>query len=375
MAWLITTDAISKEYVPPDIYKMVKDMKLTNATSFTQYPEGSPLHCSWPAMHSAASSLSLWLPVISKLTEEQYCQVLRTDWAVSYARTIAGVHYPSDNYAGLNMGQEVVSYSLPKHLKEVYGADEEAVRKKIEKYRFDWRNFDPRLCATKVVQPLEPIPQSTPATGSGNEETTAVAKGPETRNGCILKTVDFNELETGIYVMDQYAEYGLTLSANGGFNNRPRIFDTRNPGNMTHGDPDLGSPNESCDGGGPGEGEGGKKSALGENCQPLGNVLIIQEPGNDDMSIPDDNVDGGNVVMKLKGQYVKEIGLLDVDYSARLYVQFDHSSGTALRTMNIPLLGDNSYQVIDIDIEGVRSMTLELSRSGAISHVTFCPTT
>jgi len=105
MAWKIADDEIPKEQVPQDLYDAIKGMNLTNATSFTQYPEGSPKHPSWPAMHSAASSASLWLAVVADLTEEQYCEVLRTDHSVAYARTIAGVHYPKDNIAGLNMGQ------------------------------------------------------------------------------------------------------------------------------------------------------------------------------------------------------------------------------------------------------------------------------
>jgi len=138
IAWRITNGEMPKENVPEDVYKMVLDMKLTKATEFTQYPEGSPNHPSWPAMHSAASSMSLWLAVVAELTEEQYCQVLRTDYAVSFARTCAGVHYRSDNYAGLNMGQEVIAHVLPDHLATYYGADPVAVKAKIEKYRFDW---------------------------------------------------------------------------------------------------------------------------------------------------------------------------------------------------------------------------------------------
>jgi hypothetical protein len=44
MAWKIATGAVPKEQVPPDVYQMVMDMNLVNATSFTQYPEGCPLH-------------------------------------------------------------------------------------------------------------------------------------------------------------------------------------------------------------------------------------------------------------------------------------------------------------------------------------------
>jgi hypothetical protein len=38
---------------------------------------------------------------------------------------------------------------------------------------------------------------------------------------------------------------------------------------------------------------GGGPTKPGANCDPLGNVLIIQEPGSD---CPDDNVDGGMIV-------------------------------------------------------------------------------
>lgn len=143
MAWKIANGEIPRENVPDEIYEMISDMQLTNGTSFTQYSEGSPLHPSWPAMHSAASSASLWLAVVADLTEEQYCQVLRTDFAVAYARTVAGVHYPNDNIAGLNMGQAVIAHELAAHLAETYGANEEAVKEKISRLRFDWNTFKP----------------------------------------------------------------------------------------------------------------------------------------------------------------------------------------------------------------------------------------
>jgi hypothetical protein len=43
-------------------------------------------------------------------------------------------------------------------------------------------------------------------------------------------------------------------------------------------DPDLGSPNEACQGGGPGIGDGGGPDAPFPNCVPQGNLLIIQDP-------------------------------------------------------------------------------------------------
>jgi hypothetical protein len=52
-------------------------------------------------MHSASSAASLWLAVVADMTPDQYCQVLQTNYAVSLARTVAGVHYTTDNITGL----------------------------------------------------------------------------------------------------------------------------------------------------------------------------------------------------------------------------------------------------------------------------------
>jgi hypothetical protein len=41
-------------------------------------------------MHASGSSCSYWLPAIAKLSPEQYCEALRLDYAVAYARTVAG---------------------------------------------------------------------------------------------------------------------------------------------------------------------------------------------------------------------------------------------------------------------------------------------
>jgi hypothetical protein len=64
-----------------------------------------------------------------------------------YARTVAGVHYPTDNVAGLKMGQEVLSHTLPGHLQERYGCDPVAVAAKIATLRFDWADFAKTDCA------------------------------------------------------------------------------------------------------------------------------------------------------------------------------------------------------------------------------------
>jgi membrane-associated phospholipid phosphatase len=133
--------------VPQDIINKIVSMGLgDSATAFTAYAEGSPTHPSWPAMHSAASSASFWLAVALDLNEDQYCEALRVDYAVSYARTVAGVHYPTDNIAGLNLGQKIMAEQLADHFESKYGSDRNAVQAKINGLRFDWATFDPETC-------------------------------------------------------------------------------------------------------------------------------------------------------------------------------------------------------------------------------------
>merc|ERR1712038_1126785 len=127
IAWAIAQGKIgTKDGVPADIVDKIKSMGLTDQREFTAYSEGSPVHPSWPAMHSAASSGALWIATVMNLNEEQFCEVMKVDWAVSYGRTVAGVHYATDNSAGLNMGQAVLAAKLPSHLAEKYGANPEA---------------------------------------------------------------------------------------------------------------------------------------------------------------------------------------------------------------------------------------------------------
>ena len=132
-----------RDGVPEQIIKLLEEnfANITKATQFTGYPEGSPNHPSFPAMHAACAAASLWMPVVFDLTPAQHCEVKRLDYAIAYARTVAGVHYPSDNIAGLNIGQEVLAQLLPFHLAETYGANRRLVREKINRVRFDWNDY------------------------------------------------------------------------------------------------------------------------------------------------------------------------------------------------------------------------------------------
>lgn len=130
--------------VPQDLVDCMRNnFTLGDATDFTAYPEGSPQHPSWPAMHSAASSASFWLEIVADLTQQQRCQARLLDYAVATARTVAGVHYRWDNCGGLDMGQEVIARKLGPYLAQKYGANETLVNIKIAAKRFSWCFDDP----------------------------------------------------------------------------------------------------------------------------------------------------------------------------------------------------------------------------------------
>jgi hypothetical protein len=148
MAWLIASRKLTTadDGVPQDIVSDIESMNLQNAHDFTAYNNGCPTHPSWPAMHSAGSTVSYWLPVIAQVTGEDYCEALRVDYAVSYGRTVAGVHYQQDNLAGLNIGQRLIRKQLPKFLESKYGYNAEIIKAKLDALSFGWETFDPVSC-------------------------------------------------------------------------------------------------------------------------------------------------------------------------------------------------------------------------------------
>lgn len=130
----------------------------------------------------------------------------------------------------------------------------------------------------QVLTPSPPTPGTTLA--------------PLTPDICTEIDVDFSVSADGTpvirgkYVSDNWLRFGLILSAEGGVGDAPCFFDTASPlCKNGDGDSDLGALNEACTPSGPGTGIGGVPGVDGENCLPLGNALIIQEPGTD---CPDD---------------------------------------------------------------------------------------
>ena len=140
--WAIKNNSL-RFGVPLDVKNSIRELTIRKPEEFTAYKEGSPKHPSWPAMHASASCCCFWMAVVLNLTKEQMCQARLTDYAVSYARTVAGVHFSDDNIAGLNLGQELIAHFLPNYLHDVYGADIAVVKEKINTLRYDWNKFDP----------------------------------------------------------------------------------------------------------------------------------------------------------------------------------------------------------------------------------------
>ncbi len=132
-----------KHGVPEALVKCIKeDLDFDNAMAFTAYDEGSPTHPSFPAMHSAGSTCSLWLPVLYDITPEEYFQALLIDHGVAFGRTVAGVHYRQDNLAGLNIGQRIIREELPNFVSERYGYDKKTIKERLKAFSFDWNDFE-----------------------------------------------------------------------------------------------------------------------------------------------------------------------------------------------------------------------------------------
>jgi hypothetical protein len=95
-------------------------------------------------------------------------------------------------------------------------------------------------------------------------------------------------------------------------------------------DPDLGSPNVQCNPSGPGRGVGGVPSSSFPNCDPLGNLLIVQNPAV--TTRPNDDARGGCIIFDLsprlpahnqeiRANYIDDFGLLDIEEGAKITVR------------------------------------------------------
>ncbi|MEM7471106.1 MAG: Hint domain-containing protein [Pseudomonadota bacterium] len=152
--------------------------------------------------------------------------------------------------------------------------------------------------------------------------------------------LNFDELQAGDLVNDQFEAQGVTISTLDGCT-PAMVFDSANP---TGGDTDLAS-------------------------STLGNVLILSE--DRDSSDPDDNAGGGTFVFEFAAPTrVLNFGTLDIEESGgevRLYAE----DGTLIKTVPITPAGDNQQGVVNLFTDDVARMEVELAGSGAIDNICF----
>ncbi|MEM7474531.1 MAG: putative Ig domain-containing protein [Planctomycetota bacterium] len=184
-----------------------------------------------------------------------------------------------------------------------------------------------------------------------------------------LPTIDFERdgmgaaLRRGDRITDQFANLGVQISTSDP--HKPAmIFDSSHP---TGYDYDLGSPNRNF--GGPGRGHGGAHGP-GENRQPLSNVLIISEDNNP--HDPDDNAAGGTLIFEFDMPVMMdEVHMLDIDKSGSLIRLFG-SDGNLMSETSISDLGNNSFQVVELNATNVTRMEIVLAGSGAVAAIVSC---
>lgn len=185
-----------------------------------------------------------------------------------------------------------------------------------------------------------------------------------------MTTVNFDSLAAGDTVYDQLP--GVVIEAVNarvpGAGNRAMIFDSSpSDGNLTGGDHDLGSPNQAY--GGPGVGNGGST-----NTVALGNILIISEDG--DASDPDDEAQGGTFTFTFDQPVsINYLDLLDIDSNEAGGSVVTLTTAAGTQSFDIPTLGNNSWQRLDIDVDEVTSMEVHFVSSGAISEFKYTTTT
>ena len=187
--------------------------------------------------------------------------------------------------------------------------------------------------------------------------------------------LDFDELSEGTVVTDQYAAFGITVSAE---NNNPAhpdkavVFDSEDP---TGGDTDLGTPNEAY--AGPGIGDGGLSNLIA-----LFKLLIIGEndtdeaPADDLVDDPDDEADGGKLIVEFDEPVaVTYLDVIDSEEEGGTVKGFDAGDS---EVFSEPILdaGDNSYQNVLVNQDEFETRKLEVSlvASGAIDNLLVCLT-
>ena len=173
-----------------------------------------------------------------------------------------------------------------------------------------------------------------------NLQITTVDEVPVTDEQC----ADFEGLAAGTVVDDQFE--GFTVSAQRAGDdetsqNDAMIFDTARP---TGGDWDLG-------------------------YEDRGNAIIISEDNHS--WDPDDNYGGGTITFEFdEPSTVTSLDVLDIEEPGGTIDLFD-AEGTLLGQVGIPLTGNNGAGTVELGFDGVSTMNVNLTGSGAVDDLCF----
>jgi hypothetical protein len=213
-----------------------------------------------------------------------------------------------------------------------------------------------------------------PTEGSGSTVPSSTAESVN----CNKVNIDFNSLandiplQGGRYISTEYLrDYGVKLTASGGLNDLPRLFNTSLVGSVAS----LGSPNQECSPSGPGEGKSGAPGQPGENCEPQGNILIIQNK-NDDGELPDPNAAGGVISVELSSRVIFTFGIRlmnIVGNGTTVKIAYVNAAGIKIpKTIAVVGLGENSIETVPVFKSGVFRIAVNLSGPGAIAEIGLC---
>jgi CshA-type fibril repeat protein len=158
----------------------------------------------------------------------------------------------------------------------------------------------------------------------------------------MIRTLDFNNLDAGSNVTEQFSDIGVHISAisTGSDVDQAMVFDTNNP---TGNDADLATDN-------------------------LDNVLIISEDG--DASDPDDNANGGTFTFEFdEAVTLQSVTFLDLEQPAIL--SFFAEDGTLLSQLTVPVNGDNGQSVVDLLSTTAFRFEIAMTSSGGIDNLVF----
>lgn len=130
------------------------------------------------------------------------------------------------------------------------------------------------------------------------------------------------------------------------------------------------SPNIQCTPSGPGRGRPGQPGQEGENCAPLGNVLIVQEKSVE--TVPEASIEGGMILFSFpeEAERIDFLTLFNVEGSASsVTVVYD---GTQRKEFAVTGLGRNAVQKVGINLEKVTSILVVFSGPSAVMNMSGC---